>query len=166
LAAWVKLLVLTAAWPQRIFSAATLGRASGKDDVRVAIIPALGEDPSERASAAAEHLAALLDLYDRGMREPLPIYSKTSAAYAKAVSEGQDPVSAAEAEWKTRWRFQKEDRDLEHQLVYGGAVALDDLLAEPPRSDETWAADENSRLGRLARRLWDDLLAREEVSAR
>jgi exodeoxyribonuclease V gamma subunit len=166
LAAWVKLLALTAAWPQRVFSAATLGRASGKDDVRVAIIPALGENPSERATAAAEHLGALLDLYDRGMREPLPIYAKTSAAYARAVSEGQDPVSAAEGEWTTQWRFDKEDRDLEHQLVHGGVIALDDLLAEPPRSDETWAADEDSRLGRCARRLWDDLLSREEVSAR
>jgi exodeoxyribonuclease V gamma subunit len=166
LAAWVRLLVLTAARPQRAFSAATVGRASGDDDVRVAIIPALGEDPGERAAVAAEHLGALVDLYDRGMREPLPLFAKTSAAYATAANAGQDPVPAAEREWKTEWRFDKEDRELEHQLVHGGVIALEDLLAQPPRTDETWAADEDSRLGRCARRLWDELLSREQVSAR
>ncbi len=166
LAAWVRLLALTAAWPERAFSAATVGRGSGDDDVRTAIIPPLGADAGERRATAGEHLAALVDLYDRGMREPLPIFAKTSAAYARAASDGQDPAAAAQREWRTEWRFDKEDRELEHQLVLGGVLALEELLAAPPRPDETWADGEDSRLGRCARRLWDELLIREQVSTR
>jgi exodeoxyribonuclease V gamma subunit len=166
LAAWVRLLALTAAWPQRSFSAVTVGRGSGDDDVRTAVIPPLGADADERRVTATAHLSALVDLYDRGMREPLPIYAKTSAAYAKAAGDGQDPVAAAQREWTTEWRFDKEDRELEHQLVHGGVVALEELLAIPPRAEESWAPEENSRLGRCARRLWDELLEREQVSTR
>ena len=52
----------------------------------------------------------LVDLYDRGMREPLPMACRTSAAY---VAGGN-----ARAEWESD-RFPKEDRDAEHELVYG-----------------------------------------------
>ena len=51
----------------------------------------------------------------------------------------------------------------------GGVVTIADLLVQAPRPDEAgdgWAQTETSRLGRLARRLWDGLLVREEVSAR
>ncbi|MGI8715792.1 MAG: exodeoxyribonuclease V subunit gamma [Solirubrobacteraceae bacterium] len=169
LAAWVRLLALTAAWPQRAFSAATVGRASGEDDVRTALIPSLGADPGERLAGASEQLAALVDLYDRGMREPLPLYVKTSAAYAQAAAGGQDPVAAAQAEWTTEWRFDREDRELEHQLVLGGVRALEELLAVPPGPGESgpgWVQAEDSRLGRCARRLWDGLLTREQVGSR
>ena len=66
----------------RPLQAATVGRAAGEDDVRIARIPALDGDPLRRAEAARRELAVLIDLYDRGMREPLPIYCLTSAAYA------------------------------------------------------------------------------------
>jgi len=53
--------------------------------------------------------------------------------------------------------------------VLGGAVGFERLLEFAPGPQETgvgWAADERSRLGRLARRLWDGLLDREQVSSR
>ncbi|MGH2950068.1 MAG: exodeoxyribonuclease V subunit gamma, partial [Solirubrobacteraceae bacterium] len=149
LAAWVRLLALSVADPERRFEAVTVGR-SGEDGVTIARIPAC-ED-------AARHLATLLDLYDRGMREPLPIACMASAAYAH---EGE---AAARAAWQSSWSYDKEDREPEHQLVYGGVRPFADLLAERPRADEGWDATEPSRFGQYARRLWDGLLACEQVS--
>jgi exodeoxyribonuclease V gamma subunit len=169
LAAWVRLLALTAAWPERPFAAATVGRGRGKDDVRVAGLGPLADDPEDRRRLAADHLARLIDLYDRGMREPLPIFCKTSAAYAEAAGSGRDGEDAARAQWESDYRFDREDRELEHQLVLGGQLPLLALLELEPRQDEAgdgWAADEETRLGRCARRLWDGLLTREELSAR
>jgi exodeoxyribonuclease V gamma subunit len=169
LAAWVRLLALTATWPDRELSAMTVGRASGRDDVRCALVRSLGEDPAERRAAATRELEVLIDLYDRGLCEPLPIFCATSAAYAAAANYGQDPAAAAAREWTTGWAFDKEDRELEHRLVLGDVLTLDELLELAPRLDEAgpgWDESDPSRVGRLARRLWRGLLAREEVTAR
>ncbi len=169
LAAWVRLLAVAATHPQRELSAATVGRADSGNGVRVARVRPLGDDPRQRREVAALHLAMVIDLYDRGMREPLPIFCDTSAAYAAAAVAGLDAVEAAGREWTTDWNFDREDRELEHLLVLGGQTGLAELLEIEPRPDEAgqgWAPTESGRLGRLARRLWDPLLAREEVSSR
>jgi len=100
------------------------------------------------------------------MREPLPLYCKTSAAYAAAVAAGKDGQAAAGKEWISDWNYPKEDAEAEHLLVLGGTRTVAELFAEPPRDDEQgagWALDEPSRTGRYARRLWDGLRAREEL---
>ncbi len=169
LGAWARLLALSATWPQRAFAAATVGRATGRDDVRVARIPPLAADATQRATVAADRLRVLVDLYDRGMREPLPLFCLTSAAYAAAARSGQDPLAAGAREWESEWNFEHEDRDPEHQLALGGVLAFAELLEPVPRADEGgagWNPAERSRFGRYAVRLWDDLLAVEEVSSR
>ena len=60
--------------------------------ITVARIPPLD---ATRRGAAREQLAALVDLYDRGMREPLPLACMTSAAYAIATHDGADAEKAA-----------------------------------------------------------------------
>jgi exodeoxyribonuclease V gamma subunit len=104
-----------------------------------------------------------VDLYDRGMREPLPLYCRTSAAYASGGDR------AARAEWTSEWNYTKEDAEREHVLVLGGVRSFDELLEAAPRSDENgdgWDGSEPYRFGRCARRLWDGLLAVEEISVR
>ena len=168
-AAWVRLLALTASAPERPFAAATVGRGQGRGDVRTAWIEPLGEDAEERRAVARSELAVLIDLYDRGMREPLPMFCLTSAAYAESARQGQDGYAAAVKEWETEWNFDKEDREAEHQMAFGGVLTLSEVLQFAPGEDECgegWVESETSRFGRLARRLWEGLLAREEVRAR
>jgi exodeoxyribonuclease V gamma subunit len=156
LRAWVKLLALSAARPERPFESLVIGRArSGayRADVSVARIGPVGGD-------ALAELEILIDLYDRGMREPLPLASDASAAYA------QSGAAAADRAWTSTFDYPKEDRQPEHLLVYRGSVPLSDLLEPPPRDDEAWYPDETSRFGVYARRLWDGLLARESVDDR
>jgi exodeoxyribonuclease V gamma subunit len=174
----VRLLALTASRPDHDYTAATIGRA-GNDDggpVAVARIGSLGGTPAARRETALEQLAVLVDLHDRGMREPLPLYCATSAAYAAAAAAGAagvagaaggDPVKAAAGKWTSGWKFDGEDREPEHVLVLGGEVAFEELLHELPRSEELgpgWESLETTRLGRLALRLWSGLLAYEQVS--
>jgi exodeoxyribonuclease V gamma subunit len=168
-AAWVRLLSLTAAYPERPFAAAAIGRGPRDASVAIARIGPLGDDARSRRETALGHLATLIDLYDRGMREPLPLYGLTSAAYAEAALAGGDAVAAARDAWTSAWNFGKEDQEPEHQLVLGGVRSLDELLDERPRPDEEgegWDVTATTRFGRLARRMWDGLLAHEEIELR
>jgi exodeoxyribonuclease V gamma subunit len=142
LVAWVRFLALTAAHPERRFEAATVGRAPQGSSATVIRLPRL--DPQR----AAEHLAKLVDVYDLGMREPLAVACKTTAAYAQALSEGGDARRAAAREWTTEWGFDREDRELEHQLVFGGVLTFEELCAR-------------HRFDTYARWLWEDLLGWE-----
>lgn len=162
--AWVRLLALSAAYPERRFSSVTVGRArSGAPDTASATIARI--PPVDRDEALA-HLGTLVDLWDRGMREPLPIACEASAAYARAASAGENPVTAAAKAWESGWNFPREDAELEHQLVFGGVLAFAELLEDGPRPDERgdgWDETDTTRFGRLARRLWAGALACEEV---
>jgi exodeoxyribonuclease V gamma subunit len=148
LRAWVRLLALSASRPERPFESVVIGRSrpdAYTGELTVARIPPLGEDPASRREAALEELTVLLELYDRGMREPLPLACETSAAY---VREGELAASRA---WTSTFGYDKEDRQPEHVLVHGGQISFEELLAQP-------------LFGDYAHRLWDGLLARETVS--
>jgi len=172
LRAWVRLLALSAARPDRAFESVVIGRARADArwaDVTVARIAPLADDASSRKRIATEQLSLLLDLYERGMCEPLPIACDASAAYAQAVASGEDGPAAAREAWETVFRFDKEDRQPEHVLVHGDAIPLSRLLEAGPRDDEQgpgWDEGETTRFGRYAMRLWRGLMAVEMVSDR
>ena len=168
LAAWVRLLALVAAHPERALTSVTVGRA-GREDVRVALARVPGDDEQARRAWATEALGRIIDLRDRGMREPLPLFCETSAAYAEAARGGRDPVPEAEQRWKSEFNFDHEDRDPSHLLVLGGELPFAALLEPAPASGENgpdWDPAQSTRLGRLAVRLWRDLLDNEELSSR
>jgi exodeoxyribonuclease V gamma subunit len=153
----------------------TVGRARRSvqryKQLTVVRIPPLPGTPEERRAAALAELAVLLDLYDRGMREPLPLYCETSAAFAAfPVDQRSSALRAASAAWTTEFgEAAREDADPDHVRVLGGIRAFDELLDEAPRPDEAseaWGGEEPTRLGRYAHRLWARLLDVEEVSDR
>jgi exodeoxyribonuclease V gamma subunit len=167
----VRFLALTAAHADRPVAAVTIGkfRNSGKRyTVSVATLAALPGDPAARRAAAVAHLEVLVDLLDRGLCEPLPLYCKTSAAWA------ENPPAKREGVCSKLWEPSNdfglaEGKEPEHQLVHGGVVPFLDLhqaAPEPGESGEGWAAGEPTRFGRYALRLWSGLKAAEEVTDR
>ena len=145
LGAWVRLLALCACGDE--YEAVTVGRSS--HGVTVARLPRLSR------ADALEQLEVLLDLYDRGMNEPLPLACRTSAAFAAGGNPRQ--------EWESD-RFPKEDRDAEHELVHGPALPFAGLTEAAARADERWEPAEPTRFGQYALRLWRGLLAHEVMA--
>jgi exodeoxyribonuclease V gamma subunit len=165
----VRFLALTAAQPDRRVEAATVGRfrftGRRKGAVSIARLAPLAGDPADRRATALAHLGSLVELYERGLCEPLPLYCKTSAAWAETPRDKREKTCTG------LWEPQNdlglgENQEPEHQLVLGGAAAFGDLLTTAPGADESgagWVAGEATRFGRYALRLWHPILAVEEV---
>ncbi len=167
LIAWVRLLVLSATRPERPFSALTIGRSrDNRSTISVATLRSLGPDASSRKVEAESQLHALVEVFQRGMREPLPLYCRTSAAWAAAAADRKDPHRAAAGSWVSEYKFEKEDKEAEHVLVLGDGLAFGAMLdcTGVPLSDEAgWDPSESTRFGVYAHRIWDGLLAHEEI---
>ena len=169
LAAWLRFLALNAGRPGEAFEVVTLGRArDGAAQSRAVTLSRFGplaDDPSEAKAIARRHLHDQIALYDRGLCEPVPVYCATSAAYAAAAARGRDGTAAAHKAWESG-KFPGEEKDLEHLLVLGGVVPLEQLMETPPSAGEDgdgWDTSETSRFGRYARRMWDGLLGAERL---
>jgi exodeoxyribonuclease V gamma subunit len=158
LRAWVQLLALAASFPGTPWTAVTIGRRSSGDG---ALSSTLGPiDPAD----ARRQLADLVDLRDRGLRQPLPMAAKTSEAYASKRNRGQSVASAVNSAgyaWNTR-DFPGEQEDEAQQILWGSKPSMAMLRAASPWPDES-AADETNRFGVLARRLWAPILASERL---
>ena len=169
LRAWAQFLALSAAYPGTTVGALTIGQAEGSNGrrprVSSATLAQLSTDAGRARAAAVAQLEVLVDLYRRGMREPLPVYCATSAAWASAAHSGQNPVAPARERWASASEdFPGEDAEPEHVVVLGRDYPFDELMAALPAPDETgdgWAMSEPKRLGRLAARLWRPLLDHE-----
>ncbi len=154
LEAWIDLLALTAADPDRSWTAVTYGRFKrySKQGVAWSRLGPLDE-------RAPELLRQLVDVRDHGIREPLPLFAKASAAYAEAVRKGDDAVVKATYDWRGSDRVPGEQTDAAHVRVFGPQTELARILGQP-RDDEDWNT-EPTRAGRYALRVWEPLLAAE-----
>jgi exodeoxyribonuclease V gamma subunit len=111
-------------------------------------------------------LGQLLDLYDRGLCEPLPLVRKTSAAYADVRHSGYSVTEAvvkARRAWHSTDTIPGEQEEGAHAQIWGNQAPLEVLLAVEPRADEQWSS-EPTRFGELALRLWTPLLADERTA--
>lgn len=157
LRAWVELVALTVAQPDRQWRAVAVGRG-GRGPMR----SLLGPLPLTEAEAG---LGELVALYRTGLVSPLPLPVKTSAGYAFPREKGGRVESArmvAEKQWVSG-SF-GEQTDAEHVLVYGPDAPFSVLTGQSPEPGEGgqgWPADEPDRFGLLARRLWGPLIANE-----
>lgn len=161
LAAWVDLLALRLGHEDESWVSHAIGRY-GKNARHAQIGPL-----DERAEA---WLLQLVDLYDRGRREPLPMPLKTSLAWAEEDRRRSrfpdvEPDVRAAKEWVTdRFAdnpFPREHDDVWHARAFGPAQPLS-VLTGPARADEQFS-DAEHRLGQYARRLWTPLLDNERV---
>jgi hypothetical protein len=78
----------------------TIGKASQGDGVTVRVVAPLAEDEHALRAAALAELDALVDLFERALREPLPLACETSGAYATAVLGGARAERAARDKWE------------------------------------------------------------------
>jgi exodeoxyribonuclease V gamma subunit len=156
IAAWVRLLAVAAARPERSWRAVTTGRGQfGRATRRSTLLP-----PTDPIALLRE----LVALRDSGLREPLPIAPGASAVYADRRASGSTIEEAAEAaakEWNGRFG-DGTDRHLVY--VHGRTPRFERLLSTPPGREEAGWFSEPSRFGVLSRRLWTPLLGHEQVS--
>ena len=166
LAAWARFLALTADQPEPA-AALTVGRGERPGLVATSALTAATGTEQERRAWALDLLVTLVDLYDRGMTAPLPMACATSARWVEGRRDGLDDegvLSGAGGKWLASGDIPGERDDAEHAFIYGRFSDVRVLLEERPQPDESgpgWADDESTRFGRLARRLWDPLLAHE-----
>ncbi|MGH3508659.1 MAG: exodeoxyribonuclease V subunit gamma [Nocardioidaceae bacterium] len=159
LPAWIDLLALLLCYPDIGWGASTW--AKGKGGVKRATLSLV--DPEE----ARSHLDALLDVYDRGMREPIPLPLKTACAFAESSHSGRTNLAEkmARGQWETD-RFNDhrppgEQDDAAWVRVYGEVAPLEVLLGRPRRG-ESWSSAPH-RLGQYAWRVWKPLLDHEVI---
>jgi exodeoxyribonuclease V gamma subunit len=158
LRSWVQYLALAAALPERDWATATVGRTSDGDGLLMSCISGLD------AAAATDQLDALVELYRRGLREPLPMPPRTASAYADARMRRGPVVAAKKAapQWRRKLgdgREIGEFDDTDHRRVWGDSTFAD-LAAAKPDPDAAWP-DEPHRFGQLARTVWEPLLNAE-----
>ena len=175
MSAWLRLLTLSAMYPEVSFQTQTIGRTpkGARHAVAVATVGPLDPNPGTRRDVAQTHLTVLVDLFRRGMREPLPLSCKTSAAYAADRALGREPGEAAQSarkEWESRNDWDNENRDKEQRFVLGEELSFVDMIALTggPVPGEGIELDppEPHRFGACARTLWDGLLAFESLRLR
>jgi exodeoxyribonuclease V gamma subunit len=157
LAAWIDALALAAGHPDENWTAHTIGKH--RTGGQVAMIRPLAEHD------ARDWLRRLIDVYDRGQCEPLPLPVKTSLAYAEdyrfaRTGRDADPDVKADREWTTpRFNesgFPREDQDPWHVRAFGEHPPYT-LLTAPLRADETGPAPH--RLAHYAWLTWGPLLS-------
>ena len=147
LRAWLGMLALTAGHPDKPWGAATVGRGERGRPQCATLTPI-------KPAIAASVLGQLVELYDKGLREPLPMPVKSAAEYAAHRVRGAD-VDDAEYRARMKWATGTfPARTTTPPTPRSGAGARRSRRCwRRPRPDETWGGEPH-RFGELAVRLW------------
>ena len=153
--AWLPVLALCANDPDGDWSSGMVTRPSQGDEA-VTLVFGRVDDP-------LPILRDLVAMYDAGRRGPLPLPLKTGHAWASKERDSTARFAALKAWTTTDPYWPKEDADPFHVRVWGESAPFELLLEPPPGPGEAFA-DEATRLGALARRLWQPMLDRAVIS--
>ncbi len=159
LRAWVQLLALAVSEPDRAWHTVTIGR--GESNRYGEDVPTAAASQLRPPGDAGAVLADLVALHTEATRMPVPIPPKIAERYATARSKGASPDSAL-AQVRRGWRYDYQADDPFHVLCFGEAASLEQVAGAPSEQDLAHYPEETTRLGALARRVWDPLLACEE----
>ncbi|WP_154796297.1 exodeoxyribonuclease V subunit gamma [Occultella kanbiaonis] len=115
-------------------------------------------------------LVQLIDLYDRGLAQPLPLGVQTANAFAETfraqAGDERAAMEAAEKKWTTvtGWYTSTgEQDDPAFVRVFGPGAGLSDVAGDPGE-DERWRAGVGTRFGQLALQLWEPMFVLEAES--
>ncbi len=155
LAAWIPLLALASAVPQRDWSAVCVGRAAKGEGLAQRVLRRPSQDPRTV-------LRTLVEMFDCGRREPLPLPIKTSYAWAEArfdlaCGNYRRRPPSPEGEARKKWKYDRDEPAV--QRIWGRDADLDVLLTPPSPAERT--DGESTRLGCYAARLWLPMLNSE-----
>lgn len=165
LRAWVQVLALSASSSARSaelpadqhWHAVTVGRAPGRS-AKAAWSLLNAPSPDD----AARLLDDLVALRTAATRAPLPLPPEAAHAYAVSRGGGTGDPGQATSEARYTWHGGFEKSDPYHVLCWGDGARLDDFAGVPDDDDRRAFPDEPTRLGALARRVWDPLLSHEQ----
>ena len=128
LTSWITLLALSAARPDESYTAHAVGREKAGPKRALA-------GPLDHR--AIDWLRQLVELRDRGLREPLALPIATSAAWAEGhlrelMGDDASPSVLARRSWETdphnAFGIEGEDADAYHRRAYGDSAPLEVLL--------------------------------------
>ncbi|MHB1853696.1 MAG: exodeoxyribonuclease V subunit gamma, partial [Acidimicrobiales bacterium] len=167
LAAWVRFLALSASRPDLEVAAVAFGLGKkpykGVSPVARSAFWPLSGPPASRREAAISRLVILVDLYERNLREPLPIFCRTSAEAVEAARFSDDWESPARKAWESGYNRYGENEEPEHVRLYGDEAPLQRFLDERPRTDDPASSrPAYSRFELYAHLLWDDVIDHPE----
>jgi exodeoxyribonuclease V gamma subunit len=157
LRAWTQLLMLAASYPDEPWRATTLGRS------KVLMRSTLTGPAADQARAT---LARLVDLYDRGRCEPLPLPLAAAAEYVDRRRSGADQPTALDKA-RGAWQEAFEHEDADAAVVFGAGAPFEVYLRQEPLPgdrEDAFGEPEGTRFAALATRLWLPLLDAENLA--
>ena len=158
LRAWVQALALTASDPGRPWDAVAIGRSTRGPGVAWSTLTPPDRDTATRV------LADLVALRDEAAREPLPVLPEVSLRYTEERSTSDARDALMRAGWAWNKGFERKDPYV--VLAWGQDPALPDVAGLATTADLDRFPDDPTRLGALARRVWEPLLENELRGAR